>query len=96
MIIILNYTGRHVPYRKVKTKINKGKCRQRQLWSYTYINKLLLISLGHVGQTVVLSRKVSFQPSEGSDHDVFHLSPLSPAAGRRKAQATDAAACAHT
>lgn len=72
-----------------------SKCRCRQHWRYTYINKLLLLPLGHTGQAVVLSREVSFQPRERGDHNVLHLSPLCPAAGRRKAEAPDAAPRPH-
>lgn len=65
------------------------------VWS-TYINKLLLILLRHISQAIVFSSKVSFQPSQRSDHDIFYFSPLCPRTGWGKAETSDTATSTYT
>lgn len=60
--------------------------------STTHINQLLLLLLRHVSQAVVASGQVFLQAGQGRHHHPLHLAALSPGAGRRQAQAADAAA----
>lgn len=62
--------------------------------STTHINQLLLLLLRHVSQAVVASGQVVLQAGQGRHHHPLHLAALSPGAGRRQAQAADAAASA--
>lgn len=61
----------------------------------SYIDELLLLTLGHLCQAVVAPCQVSLEATQRRDGHALHLATLRSAASRREAEATDAAAGSH-
>lgn len=61
----------------------------------TYINKVLLLLVCHLGKTVVLPGQITLQAGEGIHHHLLYLSALCPGAGGGQAQPPDTAARPH-
>ena len=66
------------------------------IWGDTHIDEPLLLLISHLSQTVVSSGQVTLKAGERRDDHALYLAALGAGARRGQAQATDAAACAHT